>query len=105
MTLSRSPSFSILDACSDAALFARWFRDPATWAAWFSFLRALFGLAMGAGDLDIFRRCTGLEVPPAGGVTESWLVVGRRGGKSMVLAIIAVFLACFRDWSGFLSPG
>jgi hypothetical protein len=32
-------------------------------------------------------------------------VVGRRGGKSMVLALVAVFLAAFVDWAPFLSPG
>jgi hypothetical protein len=26
------------------------------------------------------------------------LIVGRPGGKSMILALIAVYLAVFRDW-------
>ena len=34
-----------------------------------------------------------------------WLVVGRRGGKSFMLALIAVYLACFRDWRPNLAPG
>jgi hypothetical protein len=34
-----------------------------------------------------------------------WLVIGRRGGKSFAMAIAAVFLACFRDWTPKLSPG
>jgi hypothetical protein len=42
---------------------------------------------------------------PPGGATEAWLVVGRRGGKSMVLALIAVFLACFKEWAPYLAPG
>ena len=32
-------------------------------------------------------------------------VVGRRGGKSLILALIAVFLACFIDWLPYLAPG
>jgi hypothetical protein len=32
-------------------------------------------------------------------------VCGRRSGKSFVLATVAVFLACFRDWRPFLGPG
>jgi hypothetical protein len=34
-----------------------------------------------------------------------WLVIGRRGGKSFAMAIIAVFLACFRNWTHYLAPG
>ncbi len=36
---------------------------------------------------------------------EAALVVGRRGGKSRVLALIAVYLACFRDYAPYLAPG
>jgi hypothetical protein len=32
-------------------------------------------------------------------------VCGRRGGKSRILALIAVYLACFRDYRPFLAPG
>lgn len=31
--------------------------------------------------------------------------MGRRGGKSFIAAIVAVFLAIFKDYSAFLSPG
>jgi hypothetical protein len=82
------PVISILDACEDPALFARWFRDRATWTAWFAFLRVLFGLAM-----------------TEEGVREAWLICGRRAGKSFVLALVAVFLACFVSWTPFLTPG
>ena len=36
---------------------------------------------------------------------EAWLVVGRRGGKSFALALIAVFLAAFHKWQDRLGPG
>ncbi len=55
--------------------------------------------------LATFRACTGRSVPPSDPVHEAWLIVGRRGGKSFVLALIAVFLACFREWRPFLQPG
>jgi hypothetical protein len=32
-------------------------------------------------------------------------VVGRRGGKSLISALTAVYLACFRDYRDVLSPG
>jgi len=96
---------SIIDACGDPELFARWFRDKETWRSWFVFLRALYGLDISKQDLEIFERCTGRKVPPAGGVRECWLICGRRAGKSFVLALVAVFLACFENWSRYLSPG
>jgi hypothetical protein len=97
---------NILQAIDSPDIWARWFRDPATWKPWRSFLSALFGLPMSDdADLDLFHRCTGRSAPPVGGSNEGWLVVGRRGGKSFTLALIAVFLAVFRDWRGYLIPG
>jgi hypothetical protein len=96
---------TILDVMANRKLFARWFRDPETWAAWRVFLAALFGLPIAAGELDLFTWCTGLAGPPPGGVNEAWLVCGRRAGKSFILALVAVYLAVFRDWSSYLSIG
>jgi hypothetical protein len=50
-------------------------------------------------------KCTGRAAVPAGPISEAALVVGRRGGKSRVLALIAVYLACFRDYGPYLAPG
>ena len=33
------------------------------------------------------------------------MIVGRRGGKSRILALIAVYLAAFRDYAPYLAPG
>jgi hypothetical protein len=33
------------------------------------------------------------------------VIVGRRGGKSRVAALVAVYLACFRSYAGILAPG
>ena len=100
-----SRAFTIIDACDDPDLFARWFKDRATWQAWFAFLAALFALPLSDEQRAIFAECTGRGAPPAAPVTEAWLVCGRRAGKSFILALIAVFLACFNDWSPFLGPG
>jgi phage terminase large subunit-like protein len=53
----------------------------------------------------LFKQFTGRTVAPTGPLHEAWLVVGRRGGKSFILAVVAVFLACFRDWKPYLGPG
>jgi hypothetical protein len=103
--MKTAPRASIIDACADPALFARWFRDAETWRSWFVFLRSLFGLPTTGQDLELFQRCTGRQAPPIGGARESWLICGRRAGKSFILALVAVFLACFLDWSQYLTPG
>jgi hypothetical protein len=96
---------SIVGACQSPAFFAPWFKNTTSWAPWFAFLRALFGLAMSKADIAEFQRCTGRVNPNIGGYNEAWLVVGRRGGKSLILALIAVYLACFRSWVQYLTPG
>jgi hypothetical protein len=98
-------AYTILDAIGEPDLFAPWFKDRRTWSRWFTFLRALFGLPMDDDDLVVWRNCTGRDKPPSAAFVEAWLVVGRRGGKSMILALIAVFLAVFRDWSRYMVPG
>jgi hypothetical protein len=44
-------------------------------------------------------------VPPGAAAAYLWLVIGRRGGKSFAMALIAVFLAVLKDWRKYLSPG
>ena len=97
---------NILEAMRDPNLFAPWFlRDPATWAAWRAFLAALFALKMTDDQLAIFKECTGRSAPPTQPATEGWLICGRRAGKSFILALCAVFLACFFEYRKYLAPG
>jgi len=86
-------SMDILQALDDRAVFSPSFRDPETWKAWRAYLAALFALEMTEEQLAVYRECTGREDPPSDPAKESWLVVGRRGGKSFVLALIGTFLA------------
>ena len=76
-----------------------------TWKAWSVFLAALFGLPMNDEQLELYRKHTGRKTPPSEPFREAWLCIGRRGGKSFVLASIAVFLASFKDWRRYLGPG
>jgi hypothetical protein len=95
---------NIIQALNDPKVFGAFFR-AGSWDVWRVFLAALFGLPMTDDQLAIYRRFTGRSTPPTVPLHEAWLVIGRRGGKSFVLAVIAVFLACFRDWRPFLGPG
>jgi len=103
--MSGTDHVSILRAMDEPRVWRRWFRDPATWAPWRAFLSALFGLPLDDTAFELFCACTGRKTALAGGSTEAWLVCGRRSGKSFVLALIACFLAIFRDWRQYLSPG
>lgn len=71
-----------------------------TWHAWTAFLACLFRLALDAEQLAIFQRHTEREQPPVlHAIREAWMSVGRRGGKSMVAAVVALFKAITFDAS------
>jgi hypothetical protein len=70
-----------------------------------AFLAAMFGLPLSEAQAEVFRARTGRARVPEGGFNEAWLVCGKRAGKSFILAVIAVYLACFRDYRKHLGPG
>jgi len=96
---------TLLEAMADRNLFAPWFRDSTTWAAWRAFIAALFALPMTPEQLTIYQQSTGRVASPQQSATEAWLICGRRAGKSFILALCAVFLACFFEYRKFLAPG
>ena len=95
---------NIIRAMHDPQLFGPWFKGP-SWAAWRAFLAALFALPMLEHEFEGYQKYTGRSEPPPGPAREAWVVVGRRGGKSLIAAFIGTFLATFRDYSSVLSPG
>ena len=95
---------TILDACSDPALFGPWFTGT-SWTPWRAFLGALFGLPLSDEEAKVYRECTGRETLPDKPATEGWVIVGRRGGKSRIAALIGIYLACFRDYTEYLASG
>ncbi|MGH7266386.1 MAG: terminase large subunit domain-containing protein [Candidatus Rokuibacteriota bacterium] len=95
---------SIVDVVTDRELFAPQF-PAATWRTWFVILKALFALPMTAAEQATYRRHTGRQAMPTQPAREGWFVVGRRGGKSRMAALVAVYLACFRDYRPYLAPG
>jgi hypothetical protein len=85
-------------------VFAPFLRG-ATWDVWRVFLAVLFGLPLTPEQLVLYTKYTGRTTAPTTALNEAWLVCGRRSGKSFILALVAVFLACFRDWRPLLGPG
>ena len=95
---------NILQAMDDQKLFSPYFRGD-SWDAWKAFLAALFALPMDEANLAAYQHHTGRKEAPQAPFKEAALVIGRRGGKSRILATIAVFLATFRDYVQYLAPG
>jgi hypothetical protein len=95
---------TLAECLRDPNLFGRFFKGK-SWRAWRVFLAALFAEATDAAGLEVYRACTGRTAWPTASFTEAALIVGRRGGKSRILALIAVFLATMRDYAPYLAPG
>jgi hypothetical protein len=57
-------------------------------------MEAVAGVAGGCfwSQAELFRQCTGRRVLPGAPAAYLWLVIGRRGGKSFAMALIAVLL-------------
>jgi hypothetical protein len=95
---------TLLEALRDPNLFEPFFRGP-SWGPWKAFLAALFAELGPEADLATYRALTGRTAWPARAFHEAHLIVGRRGGKSRILALIATYLACFRSYAHLLAPG
>ncbi len=76
-----------------------------TWDAHRSLVRAIYALPMSPIDLGRFRCHTGRQTPPPAPVKEAWLVVGRRGGKSKIASLAALYQAIRRDWRAVFPGG
>ena len=96
---------TILEVLDDPALLGGAFAET-SWRPWRAFLGALFGLQLPEDLAQLARHHTGRsDILAAGPFREAWLVVGRRAGKSRILAAIAVYLAAFHDWRPRLAAG
>jgi hypothetical protein len=95
---------TIIEAMEDSALFARFFRS-ASWNAWKAFLAVLFALPRTEEMDTICRAATGRTMMPDKPFTQAWCCVGRRGGKSEIAALVAVYFAFFREYAPYLAPG
>lgn len=96
---------TILDTLADPKLFKPFFEGSEAWERWTAALAAGFGLPMTPAQLAIYRECTGRTTAPTQQARQLWLCVGRRGGKSRLSALIAVYFACFRSYASILAPG
>jgi hypothetical protein len=92
------------DALDDPAFFGEVF-SGASWASWRALLIAMLGEALTDAERALFQAVTGREREPLEPVAEFWAVIGRRGGKTRCMSILAAYLAACVDHRDVLGPG
>ena len=78
--------------------FASWLGDRRPWTGWRVFLKVLAAEPLNGLEHELYYRCTGRSASPTTPVTEAWVVVGRRGRKSSMAALLAVYQSLYRIW-------
>jgi hypothetical protein len=76
-----------------------------SWAPWRTLLIAAMGEELADEERELFKQLTGREHEPGRRVDELVLVVGRKGGKTRCMALLAVYLATLVDHRAALSVG
>jgi len=95
---------TIREVMTDKQLFGDQFGDD-SFAAWRALLAAFYGLELTDDERRILEAITGRAGPFLGAFAALWLVIGRRGGKSQIAALVALYQAVFHDYRAKLSPG
>jgi hypothetical protein len=96
---------TILEAVDDRNLLGAGIADQVAWRSWRAVVAAAFGLPLDQDGLALYRECTARSDAPITPCQFLWLIVGRRGGKSSAMAILACYLAIFRDGRPYLRRG
>src|SRR6187397_3195482 len=74
-----------------------------TWATWRTVLKAAHALPVTDDEREVLERLTGRETLLDQPCRELWLLLGRRSGKSIIAALLAVWATCCRTYA--LAPG
>ncbi len=98
-----SAPVTIRDLMTDPALFGGQFGGD-SFAAWRALLAGFYGLPLDDSDLETFLSLTGRDKAPQA-FSELWEVIGRRGGKTQIAALLSTYHAPFMDYRDKLSPG
>jgi len=68
----------------------------ASWDTWRAVLRAAHALPLSPDERATVETLTKRTVLPGAPVRELWLLLGRRSGKSIIAALLAVYATCCR---------
>jgi len=89
---------------TDPNLCGPWFDDP-SFDNWKVFVKVNYALELTPAELEIYRKYTDRRFPPTELVRDRCGVIGRRGGKTEIGALLGIHAACFVDYSFWLAPG
>jgi len=98
------PIVSMREALASSDLFAPLIGGD-SWASWRTLLVGIMGEPLTAAERETFRTLTGRDREPGEPVDEFWGVIGRRGGKSRAISILASYIAALVDHRAVLGPG
>jgi hypothetical protein len=91
-------------ALSDPNLLGSLLFGP-SWQAWRVLLIAAMGEVLTDDERALFKTLTGRDREQGQRVEELVGVIGRRGGKSRAISVLAAFIAGLCDHSSVLAPG
>src|SRR4051794_30341596 len=74
-----------------------------TWAVWKAILKVAHALALTDEERTVVATLTRRDTFPTSPVRELWLLLGRRSGKSIIAALLAVYATTCRSYT--LAPG
>ena len=97
-------SCSMREALADPNYFGSVLAGP-TWDAWRVLLIAIIGEPLDAEEPSTFASLTGRTASPTQPIEAFWAVIGRRGGKTRTIAVLASYLAACVDHRKILGPG
>ena len=95
---------SMREALESDGYFGR-LLSGASWVGWRVLLIAIAGEKLTADERVIFESLTGRPQEPGEALEEFWGIIGRRGGKSRAMAVLAAFIAACCDHRQILAPG
>jgi hypothetical protein len=95
---------SLREALSDPRLLGKALEGD-SWHTWRTILLATMGEPLTDDELTSFRQVTGREKSPSKPCEELIGIVGRRGGKSRAVAVLATYLATLTDYRDVLVTG
>src|SRR5262249_12446295 len=86
------PRVSLREALADINLLGNALADE-SWTTWKTLLIAAMGEALTGEERSVFRKITQREHEPDRIVEELVAVIGRRGGKSRAISVLASYIA------------
>jgi hypothetical protein len=96
--------FTMREALESTAYFGSLVAGD-SWRAWRVLLIAIVGEALTDEERVVFKTLTGRDSEPLEPVEEFWAAIGRRGGKTRAMAVLAAYLAACVDHRDSLAPG